>query len=71
MKDLTQFVQEVFKATTLDGKKTAMLQLIDESHAKTETKSKARSQVEAIKSVVKMDSFAFNYMASGEGMKVR
>ena len=71
MKDLTQFVQEVFKATTLDGKKAAMAQLIDESHARDETKTKARKQIETIKSVVKMDSFAFNYMASGEGMKVR
>jgi hypothetical protein len=71
MKDLTQFIQNVFKASTLSEKKEAMLSLIDESRAKSDTKAKARIEVGKIKSAVKMDSFAFNYMASGEGMKVR
>ncbi len=70
MKDLTSEIQAVFQAKTLESKKAAMTILISNSEAKKETKDKAKRQVEQITSVVRLDQFAFNYMASGEGMKV-
>lgn len=69
--DLSNEVQQVFKESTLEGKKQAMLQLIDKSVAKQTTKDDARRTVEALRSLTKLDYFAFNYMASGEGLKVQ
>lgn len=69
--DLTANVQAVFDAKTLEDKKHAMLELIDRSAAKQATKADARRTVEALRSTTKLDYFAFNYMASGEGMKVQ
>jgi hypothetical protein len=60
----------VWQAQTLEGKKVAMRTLIEKSHAKAETKRKALIEVDRATSVNKLDKFAFNYMASGEGMKV-
>lgn len=70
-RDLTIDVQTVYAAKTLEGKKVAMLELIEHSVAKNATKVKARSELERIKTSTKVDFFATNYMLSGEGMKVR
>jgi hypothetical protein len=70
-KDLTVEIQAVFAAQTLDEKKSAMRTLIERSVAKPETKSDAYRTIEVLQSKTKLDFFAFNYMASGEGMKVR
>ena len=68
--DLTANVQAVYEAKTLDAKKAAMLELIEQSHAKSATKDKARRELVRIGSMTKVDFFATNYMMSGEGMKV-
>lgn len=71
MKDLTVEIKAVFAAGDVAAKKQAMRTLIEASHAKEEVKRKAYTDVERMKNTSKIDQFAFNYMASGEGMKVR
>lgn len=70
MKDLTIEVKNVFEAKDLDAKKQAMFILIDESHAKSDTKVKAKATVEKLQVASKVDQFAANFIMSGEGMKV-
>lgn len=67
MKNLDSYIQEVFQAADLEAKKQAMTKLIEVSHAKAETKTKALKSLEAINSPVRVDSFAFNYSESGNG----
>lgn len=70
VKDLTTYTQAVFSARGLEAKKAAMFELIEASCAKRDTKVKAHKAVDVMKTPVKIDAFAFNYLASGEGMKV-
>lgn len=69
MKNLEVFVKAVWNATTPATKREAMVELINNSHAKAETKRKALEQVDRL-SMGKMDKFAVNYMMSGEGLSV-
>ena len=68
--DLSVFVQKVWSARSLDEKKTALLALIESSHAKADTKRKYTNAVAREFRMSKLDSLASNYMMSGEGMKV-
>lgn len=70
MVDLSKELDAVYKASSLSDKKDAMFILIENSHAKKETKMKAKNQVAFLQSPNKIDFFATNYVFSGEGMKV-
>ena len=70
MINLETYVSAVWNAKTLQEKKTAMLNLIDISHAKADTKRKAVENVSKAYSMDQIDSYATNYMFSGEGNKV-
>lgn len=70
MKNLTQEVNAVYIAPTLEAKKEAMTALIEASHAKKETKKLSKMKVQQLKSLAAVDKFATNYMFSGEGMKI-
>lgn len=70
MKDLTKELESVWTAMSLLAKQEAMAKLIEQSHAKKETKEKALRQLKGINTAFKVDKFATNYMLSGEGMKV-
>lgn len=69
-KNLTNEVQKVWAAHTLEAKKKAMEELINAAHAKTETKRLALTKLSMFKSSNQVDKFAVNFMMSGEGMKV-
>ena len=70
MKDLTKELNAVYNARTLNEKKINMLDLIDKSHAKNDTKSRSRLKLRLCTSKLSVDKFATNYMLSGEGMKI-
>ena len=70
MKNLSNELHTVWAAATLVGKIDAMNKLIENSHAKKETKQKALRQLHSLRLPSKIDTFASNYMLSGEGMKV-
>ena len=71
MKNLTEELKAVYTATDFNTKKQAMLTLIDNSHAKKETKIKARLALDTTcRSNYSIDKFATNYMLSGEGLKI-
>ena len=69
--DLTTYVQKVWLAQGLDAKKTAMLDLINASHAKADTKRLFTAKVNIERNPSRLDNLASNYAMSGEGMKVR
>lgn len=69
--DLTTYVQNVWFAPTLQGKKNAMFELIEASHAKKETKRLYTAKVNIERNPNRLDTLASNYAMSGEGMKVR
>ena len=69
--DLTTYVQNVWFAPTLQGKKNAMIELIEASHAKKETKRLYTAKVNIERNPSRLDTLASNYAMSGEGMKVR
>lgn len=69
--DLTTYVQKVWFANDLASKKAAMLELINASHAKADTKRLFTAKVNMERSPRKLDTLASNYAMSGEGMKVR
>ena len=69
--DLTAYVQKVWVASDLDSKKTAMLELINASHAKADTKRLFTTKVNMERNPRRLDTLASNYAMSGEGMKVR
>lgn len=69
--DLTTYVQKVWLAQGLQDKKTAMLELINASHAKADTKRLFTAKVNIERNPNRLDSLASNYAMSGEGMKVR
>lgn len=69
--DLTSYVQKVWLSTDLASKKAAMLDLINASHAKTDTKRLFTAKVNIERNLRKLDTLASNYAMSGEGMKVR
>lgn len=69
MVDLSQDVQAVYAAKTIEDKRDAFVKLVEKSHAKATTKEKAlRDCMRA--SATKIDFFATNFMLSGEGSKV-
>jgi|TARA_R110000868_G_scaffold283752_1_gene544178 hypothetical protein len=70
MKDLTTEVNAVFTARSIADKKSAMLSLIENSHAKAETKKLSKLRVERLMHASAVDKFATNYLLSGEGMKI-
>lgn len=69
--DLTTYVQNVWVASGLDAKKAAMIDLINASHAKADTKRLFTVKVSIERNPRKLDTLASNYAMSGEGMKVR
>ena len=70
--DLTVWVNRVLESRSLDDKKAAMVELIEASHAKKETKTFSKNKVLHTRmSTSQLDKMAYNYMLSGEGMKVQ
>lgn len=69
--DLTTYVQKVWMAQDLQGKKDAMIELINASHAKADTKRLFTVKVNIERNPSRLDTLASNYAMSGEGMKVR
>jgi|TARA_R100000426_G_scaffold80127_1_gene57887 hypothetical protein len=70
MLNLENNLKKINEATGLEAKKEAMVEMINDSHAKAITKQKALAQVEYINNENKLLSFAYNYAMSGEGLKV-
>ena len=70
MLNLESNLKKINEATGLEAKKEAMVEMINDSHAKAITKQKALAQVEYINNENKLLSFAYNYAMSGEGLKV-
>jgi hypothetical protein len=70
--DLTDLVGRVLASRDVESKKEAVLELIEASHAKKETKSLFTNKVKYVNmSAHQLDKLAYDYMLSGEGMKVR
>ena len=69
--DLTTFVQKVWFAQGLKAKQAAMIELINASHAKADTKRLYTAKVNIERNPNRLDTLASNYAMSGEGMKVR
>lgn len=69
--DLTTYVQKVWIAQGLEAKKNAMIELINASHAKADTKRLYTAKVNIERNPNRLDTLASNYTMSGEGMKVR
>lgn len=69
--DLTAFVQKVWLAPDLKSKQAAMIELINASHAKANTKRLYTAKVNIERNPNRLDTLASNYAMSGEGMKVR
>ena len=70
MLNLENNLKKINEATGLEAKKEAMVEMINDSHAKAITKQKALAQVEYINNENKLLSFDYNYAMSGEGLKV-
>lgn len=70
-KDLTQEVQAVFAARSVETKKVIVLEMIKNSYAKVDTKRLLSTKASMINNANKLDKFAVDYALSGEGMKVR
>jgi hypothetical protein len=68
MKNLTDELNNVFTATTREKKLALAETLINNSHAKSETKKLALLRIKNM-SPAKIDFFMTNYVLSGEGMK--
>ena len=66
MLNLENNLKKINEATGLEAKKEAMVEMINDSHAKAITKQKALAQVEYINNENKLLSFAYNYAMSGE-----
>ncbi len=70
--DLTDLVGRVLASRDVESKKESLLELIEASHAKKETKSLFTNKVKYVNmSARQLDKLAYDYMLSGEGMKVR
>ena len=69
--DLSDYVQAVWRAHDHNSKKAAMMELINASHARADTKRLYTAKVNIIRDYRKFDTLASNYAMSGEGMKVR
>ena len=70
--DLTTVVNRVVSAKTIEDKRFAVLEMIAASHAKKETKTFFTNKVKYTSmSAKQLDKMAYDYMMSGEGMKVR
>ncbi len=69
--DLTVFVQKVWTSIGIEAKKNAMIELINASHAKVDTKRLYTTKVSMERNPSRLDTLASNYAMSGEGMKVR
>ena len=70
MVDLEQYQHKVWNSKSLTEKKSAMLELINISHAKSDTKKKSIMKVERSRSAAEIDFFAANYGLAGEGLGV-
>jgi hypothetical protein len=68
MKNLTVELNDVFSAKSKDQKLSLAEALINNSHAKNETKKLALLRIKTM-SPAKIDFFMTNYVLSGEGMK--
>ncbi len=69
MKDLTLELTNIFSATTKEQKLALAEELINNSHAKKETKKLALLRIKTMP-IKKIDMYMTNYVFSGEGMKV-
>ena len=70
MKNLERELKLVWNAPSWMEKYDAMSKLINESHAKKDTKEKALRDISQM-TARQIDTFAANYMMSGEGLKVK
>lgn len=70
--DLTEYANKVIFAFTTEDKKETLLEMIEKSHAKKETKTFFFNKIKYTKlSAKQLDKLAYDFMLSGEGMKVR
>lgn len=70
--DLTEYANKVIFAFTTEDKKATLLEMIEKSHAKKETKTFFTNKINYTKmSAKQLDKLAYDYMLSGEGLKVR
>lgn len=70
MKNLSEALKHVYNTSNIDDKKKLVLDMIQESSARTKTKSSAVTRVRQLSKAADVDRFATNYTLSGEGMKV-
>jgi len=70
MKILDQYLEVIKQAEGLDAKKEAMIEMINQSHAKARTKQKALNYVQYVSNENRLLAFAYNFALSGEGYKV-
>jgi|TARA_R110000822_G_scaffold3972_1_gene16948 hypothetical protein len=70
MLQLDRYLKEIDAANSLDDKKIALVEMIDASHAKAETKRKALIIANALTNPTKVLQYAYNYALSGEGNSV-
>ena len=61
MLQLDKYLKEIDAATSLDGKKEALVEMINASHAKAETKRKALIIVDTLSHPTKVLQYAYNY----------
>lgn len=69
--DLTPYIHNVWMSIGIKAKKDAMIELIDASYAKADTKRLYTTKVNMERNSNRLDALASNYAMSGEGLKVR
>lgn len=70
IKDLTEYMQAVWNAVTLEDKQNAAIELVDVSRGSADTKKLAKLEIPNLSSN-QLDTFAMNYNFKGLGMGVR
>jgi hypothetical protein len=71
MLQLDKYLKDIDAATSLDAKKEALVEMINASHAKAETKRKALIIADTLSHPTKVLQYAYNFALSGEGMAVK
>jgi len=70
MRDLTKFVNKVINTKDVDSKRSALVELIMESHGKKTTKKFAEFSALRLRNAKQLDAYAVNFMLAGEGLSV-
>lgn len=68
--DLSDYVKDVFNASSVQDKKNALIEMVKASHGTKAVKNKALVNIQRINDPVRLDTMAFNYSAKGEGLGV-